>query len=375
MNDFDYSNLVDLYQVDEQRLELARRRQSAVWNGEKPDAWPIVVGDQLTNRQEAIPAPKLGEAFHDPRLMLCHQLRPACQMANSGSDGVPSIRANTGTATLLACLGLEQEILEDQMPRLEHHLSLKEAAELNPDDIEFKGAFTRALDYIKVFREIMGNKIDIYCSDTQGPFDLAHLLIGDEIYYVLYDDPQLLHHIMNLCTELYIRCTEALKEAIGENPRQMVHGNALYSPAAGVRICEDTTTIVGGASINEFTLPYTLRAASRFGGAWVHFCGRCDELSEILCRQPEIKGLNYGIIPGKEEDFDFDREMTKMAEHGKVYFGSIPRRFGENGQDYLRRLYDYASHGCLIADGHPAKGNDNGFNTTRELLDFWYSLM
>lgn len=371
---FEITRLRELYSVDQERLALAKKRQAAVWRGKKPDKWPIVMATELTDEQEEmIPNPDFPEAFEDPEMMLCQQIRMAAKIANSNSDGVPSIRANMGTGTLLACIGLEQGVRPGQMPWLKNHLSREQVAALSIDDILIQGTFARALDFIGYFKDVMGDMVDIYCVDTQGPFDLAHLMLGDEVFYLIFEDPELLHHALELCCEIYIRATKATKEAIGEPQDSMVHGQ-LYVPNAGVRICEDTTTLIGDEGIEKFALPYTKRVASEFGTAWMHYCGRCDILRDILCRQQEVRGLNYGVVPSKESDFDFDEEMRILERHGKVYHGAIPRLPEENGKEYLERIYSYCKGGCLIPNGNPALGDANGFSTTEEALDFWYSL-
>lgn len=371
---FNVTRLRDLYSIDKDRLALAKKRQAAVWKGKKPDKWPIVMAAELTAEQEEmIPDPDLAEAFNDPGLMLCQQIRMAAKIANSNSDAVPAIRANMGTGTLLSCFGLEQEARPGQMPWLKTHLSREQVAELSVDDIRIQGTFARALDFIAFYQEIMGDLVDIYCVDTQGPFDLVHLLLGDEVFYLMFEDPELLHHALELCCELYIRATKATKEAIGEPQDSMVHGQ-LYVPNAGVRVCEDTTTLIGGEGIKDFALPYTKRVAREFGAAWIHYCGRCDILRDILCQQDEVRGLNYGVVPSKERDFDFDEEMRIIGNHDKVYHGAIPRLPEENGEEYLRRLYSYARRGCLIPNADPALGENGGFSTAEEAVDFWYGL-
>lgn len=61
-------------------------------------------------------------------------------------------------------------------------------------------------------------------------------------------------------------------------------------PNAGIRLCEDSTAIVGPAAIEAFALPYTRRLAQRFGGAWVHYCGRNDALTAAA--------LDFWYAPG-----------------------------------------------------------------------------
>ena len=100
----------------------------------------------------------------------------------------------------------------------------------------------------------------------------------------------------------------------------------------GIRICEDTTAIIGADSIEEFAMPYTQRLARHFGGGWVHYCGRNDNLTEAVCRIPEIRAINFGHIPGHEHDHIFEEDMARCLKYGKVYNGDWPRRPEESGR-------------------------------------------
>lgn len=371
---FNVAELMELYNPDEERVELAKRRQAAVWRGEKPDLPPVVIGGPLSKEQERIPNPNCEEAFHDAGLMLCSQMRGACSAANSGSDAVPSIRVNFGTGILLACFGLEQEVFPDKMPWLREHLDKARISKLTPDDIKIRGSFAKALEYIRFFKATVGDMVPIYCLDTQGPFDLAHLLMGDDLFMEIYDDPKFVHHLMELCLELGIRAHSWAKEAAGEALYKHWHGNQLYAENMGIRICEDTTAIVSPDTIAEFAMPYSRRLAQHFGGAWIHYCGRNDHLTKAVCEMPEVRGINFGFVPGHEQDHQFEQDMELIQGHGKVYFGSWPRRPGEGGAAYLRRMRKWAKEGSLILCSGPQTDKDGGFKSLSDTLDFWYSL-
>ena len=119
-------------------------------------------------------------------------------------------------------------------------------------------------------------------------------------------------------------------------------------------------------------MPYTRKLASHFGGAWIHYCGRNDWLTEAACSIPEIRGINFGHIPGQEHDHCFADDMQRCATTKKVYWGDWPRLAGESGGQYLERLHHWASQGCLIPSGNAALG-ENGFRGVEEALDYWYS--
>jgi uroporphyrinogen-III decarboxylase len=370
----DVNRLVDLANLDRERLGTARKRQCAVWEHRVPDRRPICFSAPLTDAQKAIPAPNYRDAFYDADLMLCGQMRAVCGVSNARSDAVPSVRVNFGTGTILSCVGLEQQVFEDKMPWLTEHLTREQVSGMTPDDIRIRGTFERGMEMIRYFRSIVGDAVPIYCMDTQGPFDLAHLMIGDDLFYALYDDPPFVHHLMELALELGIRTHTWMKEAIGEPLTQFHHSNGIYAENMGVRICEDTTAIVGPEAVETFAMPYTRRLARHFGGAWMHYCGRSDHLTEAACAMPEIRALNFGHVPGHQYDHPFDDDLERCLKSGTVYWGNWPRFPGESGAEYLRRLHKWASQGCLIPQGNAALGGENGFGSVPDALDFWTSL-
>ncbi|MCK5844655.1 MAG: hypothetical protein KAG97_08120 [Victivallales bacterium] len=372
--DFDVSELRDLYQPDTERLKLAASRQKAVWEGRNPDAWPLLMNGALTKEQERIPTANFKEAFNSVELMLCSQMRGACSAANSRGDSLPSIRSNLGTGICMGPVGLRQTVFSDKMPWLLQHLTLKQAADLTIDDIRIQGDFEMGLGHMKFFQEVMGDAVPVYCMDTQGPFDLAHLMVGDDIFYALYDDPALVHHIMEIVLEIGIRAHTWMKEVSGEGIDNIFHGNGLCAENMGVRICEDTTVLLSPEAQAEFALPYSKRLAEHFGGAWVHYCGRHDGLTAGILEMDCIRGINFGHIPGHEHDHVFEDDMRAILESGKVYYGSWPLRPNETGKEYLKRLHYWSSQGALITHGDASLVAPDGFDSVDDVLDFWYSL-
>ncbi len=371
---FDVGELPELYRVDQERIELAKARQAAVFRGEKPDRWPVLLGGDRTEEQKRIPSPNLQEAFNDIELMICQQMRAACGTANSGSDAVPSVRGNYGVAVLLATLGLEQQTFPDKMPWPKDHLTKEQIADLTPDAIKIQGTFERGLNFMRRHMEIMKESPAIYCMDTQGPFDLAHLIMGDEIYYALYDAPDLVHHLLEFCLALNIRAHEMMKEISGEAMNECYHSCQLYSDCMGIRICEDTTVLISPDAMQEFALPYTQRLAQHFGGAWVHYCGRNDHLTRAACAMPEIRAINFGHIPGHQHDHPFEEDMQCCAETGTVLFGNWPRFDDESGKNYLRRMYKWASKGVLVTNVGAALHGGDPLPSREAVLDFWYGM-
>jgi hypothetical protein len=230
------------------------------------------------------------------------------------------------------------------------------------------------LNHIRKFNEVVNGIVPKYCLDTQGPLDLAHLILGDDIFYEMYDDPKFVHHLMEISLQLSIKCTEIVKELTGEAHGEHVHSNSLYADNMGVRICEDTTAIISPDAMDEFAMPYTARLVNHFDGAWIHYCGRHDDLTAKICNMPNVRGINFGHIANHEQDHPFEQDMQLVLDSGKVYYGSWPFLPEETKEDYLKHLHKWASQGCLIPMASGVVNDSNGFSTVEAALDFWYSL-
>jgi len=384
----DVKQLPDYLEFDTAHIRRSRERQARFWRREKLDTPLLLIHGKLSARQQTIPEYDQLQTFTDQAKMLCMQARAACAVANARSDTVPSIRANLGTGILPATLGLEQEAFPDKMPWLKEHLTKAQIAKLTPDDIRPRGSFARGLDMMRFFKQIMGDSIPVYVMDTQGPFDLAHLLLGDELFVQLYDDPPFVHHLMELCLAMGVKAHRWMKDAVGEPLTAMHHGNALYTENFGIRICEDTTVMIGPEQMEEFALAYSRRLAREFGGAYVHYCGYNEYLTDAILAAPEFKILNFGHIPGHEHEIDFYRNMEKFEKAGKINYNGWPRFPGETPEAYLTRLHKFAARGILAPILHKfaARGilapifwpwDDitlTGWQPPHEILAFWRSL-
>ena len=138
------------------------------------------------------------QAFTDPEKMLYNELISSfSSIVNSVKlkDFFPlHIRSNHGIGILASMFGANVTIMGDSMPwveSLKSEMSIKEAAENGVPDFK-SGLGEKVIGTCQYYREKLSGypkcreAIRISQPDLQGPFDIAHLLIGTEIYYMLY---------------------------------------------------------------------------------------------------------------------------------------------------------------------------------------------
>ena len=326
------------------RVPDGEERISKVINGESADYLPLIFW-RPQNVRVIGKSFNMKEQFYDKEKMLYAYLEEIEECAPCIFDAPICIRPNFGTIFIPAIFNLKYEVFEDKFPWLTSHLSNEEISRLDMPDIKNSEIVNKAIDYMLYFKENIPQWIHVYLPDTQGPFDIAHLVYGDDIFLEIYDDPSFVHHLLNICTEVYIEVSKILKNTIGEPLNQCYHGHALirgiYMKKGGVRISEDSATLISPKHIEEFVIPYIKKALEPFEGGFIHFCGKNEYFLDILLDLEEV----YAINLGNPEIYDFYKVMKKIIDNKKCYFGLWPKGKDESLIDYIRRMISVTEGG------------------------------
>ena len=125
-------------------------------------------------------------------------------------------------------------------------------------------------------------------------------------------------------------------EVIPESDNQIAHYNELVMPRSkgGIKISEDTTTLLSNDQVDEFAAPYLAKVLDHFGGGYVHYCGKNPHLFDIVMQLPLAYCLNLGN-PEKHYMVDI---LQRCRQSGKVYYGSIPQGQDETLRQHFQKL-------------------------------------
>ncbi len=280
--------------------------------------------------------------FCNPSAMLDSEIDKAAMVIDWPTDGLPAVRSNLGTIFIPAIAGQDYMINDGQMPWPGGHFSVERieaAANIGINDSE---VLKLALELYGILKKQGRKDIFAYHPDTQGIFDILHLLRGDELFYEMSDErnAKQTHRLLDAVTELYIKVSKLLKAAIGEEGSRMVHGHGtpqgLYFPNAGVRLSEDTATLLSPSMIDEFVVPYMRKAAAPFGGAFVHYCGRHQHLYDAVTACDFVRAIDLG----NPEMYVTTQLLDRCAQTGTVFYGKLAANEGEIWQDYMAHPYN-----------------------------------
>jgi hypothetical protein len=223
----------------------------------------------------------------------------------------------------------------------------------NPEELEAlkmpdpnkDGLMPRVLKQIDYFKANCDLPIGV--TDCQGPLTTALSIIGYENFcYWVYDYPEVMHKLMQLCTDALIEWIKVQKNHIGNEDPAYVLGMRLPE-GNGVWISDDDSVIMSEGIFGEFVKPYNEQVLQAFGGGSIHYCG-CS--NQNLKHYMNTKGL-VSIHNMNLDNFEAAKIFRKAClENGIVYYWADFTPDDSRMDSYFDEVFkDIPQEGMLVA--------------------------
>jgi hypothetical protein len=316
-------------------IDAKIKRHEAFWRGEGSSL--ILIPAEAQDLYDLHNYP---ERFHNPRAMWESEICRARPVIDWPTDGIPCVRPNLGVIFVPAVAGLGYRLPEAAMPWPGEPLAREAIRAAALENMGKSETMLLAEAFYDIHDESDEKEIVAYQADTQGVFDIAHLLYGEELFYELADPGarEWIGELLDISREFYVQATLCMKKWLGEPANSMIHGHGtsqgVFFPDAGVRSSEDTVTLISPTMIEEHILPQIQRTTERLGGIFTHFCGKHPTLLDQLCGLNTVRAIDLG----NPEYHDTREVMKTCAKTGTVLYSRIAAELGENWQGYMQRL-------------------------------------
>ncbi len=282
--------------VDPEHVERSDERMLRAASFEAVDRLPMAVHCPVPGW----PAYTYREAFSDPEKMLLRDLTNVWVGAHVRDDRMYTIRANYGVGGVASLFGCEIRLTEDEAMPWVFPLSDEELDRvLDSGEVDIEaGLGARVFETERFYLDTLSRYdnlarcVHVYVSDTQGPFDNAHLVMGHKIYTEIYDNPARVHRLLDLVTEAFIQFTLAQKAITGEGRSASYHSAVRFR--GGTRVCDDSSINLSTEFYREFCKPYNERVLAALGGGWVHYCGGGQQILHEVLDTKGVLGINFG---------------------------------------------------------------------------------
>ncbi|MBE6561955.1 MAG: hypothetical protein E7662_12610 [Ruminococcaceae bacterium] len=286
---------------------------------------------QPTRRKFAAPEVELKEinindAVNDYELMLQSELILASKRLNTRGS-FPCVRSNYGTGIMTSLFGAKLFMMPYEANTLPTTCSLNDSdavrriLEAGVPDLQNgfgKDVFAMGEIFAEVFSKYskIQKYVQIFHPDTQGPLDVAELLWGGEMFYEMYDNPDLVHCTLRLITDTYKRFLDHWYTIIPRREGLNMHWGWMMHPGLIV-LRDDSAMNLSPDLYKEFAFPYDNELLDYYGGGCVHFCGRGDHYIGILAQAKNL----FGIKLSQPQYNDMETILRTAKENGKKILG------------------------------------------------------
>ena len=256
---------------------------------------------KLSSPTIPLPSIHINDAIEDYDLML--QMQLSAVSASLNTDGIsPCLRANYGTGIMSSVFGAELFMMPRKNATLPTTCPCNDTEWIramvdrgSPDLRSALGgkvfAFGEYCADLFVRYPKVQKYVAMYHPDLQGSLDICELLWGTEIFYSIYDEPELVHAALALITDTYIAFMKEWQSLFPPEADMNPHWGNLYHRGTVV-LRSDSAMNLSPDLYREFSLPYDKRLLDEFDGGAVHFCGRGDHYITDLCSLDKVYGIN-----------------------------------------------------------------------------------
>ena len=176
---------------------------------------------------------------------------------------MPVLHLGWGPGTLAACFGIPLNADLGYQPVGQRTLDDLLAAGM--PDVESGGMIPQMREHIEAILDLTPEWVEIAPPDTQGPFNIAHMILGNEVFLEPIERPEAFAELMEMITDFYIAFYRQLRQWIGK---------ARYTRFVNsrCRLRECSCNLISADMYLEHVLPHDRRIAEFFGEVCVHPC-------------------------------------------------------------------------------------------------------
>jgi hypothetical protein len=307
-----------LYQQYRDRFESAYQRIEAVYEHRDTGSLPVIIQDVNYwvggENPDLIPDDYFVEGQEGFSAMIDFQMaKIAAHLERFEDDYIPLLFPWFGTVVVPSALGSEVVYPPKMDPAIRGTVidNPEEVKRLSTPDPYQDGLMPRVLRCIDAMRA--RSDLPVSFTDCQGPLNIALSLCGVENLFVwMYEHPNIVHELMDFCTEVLIDWVKVQKKHAGQELESgaFPHGIVLPKGSGGVWISDDDCVILSPGLYNEFVVPYNSRVFQAFGGGTLHWCGTATHQLENLLNTPGLAGVNTFCMG----DFEQVYRMQELFE-------------------------------------------------------------
>jgi len=157
---------------------------------------------------------------------------------------------------------------------------------------------------------------DMYITGVNagGPLQASASLVESNTFYLsFYDNPEALHYLLDMVTDVQLEVYRAVIDAAGGiNRMTSIDWDPVWAPEKyKSHVSDDICGVISPQAFREFSMLYNNRLFQPWGSGLMHNCGPQTPKHFYLEHDPKLKGINCA--------YDYSRD--DLAEMGELFAG------------------------------------------------------
>jgi len=270
-----------------------------------------------------------------------------------------ALAVDEGPGTLVPSFGIPLNREASNSPAFT--IGLDEALAADGPDPAASGLLGELAKRIGQIRSRLPETIKIAMPDLQGPYNLAHAIVGEDAMIGPLTEPEKFHALMDRITDFWIAVRRNLLEWIGPQRLRPLDRAA--------RITECSVNLISAEMYCEHVLPYDRRIAEAFGAVAIHPCSgphvfhatlenlphvvateagwiaksaagaiRPDEALAAIGDRPILLQIGQELPAGQEYDF-IRRDLERCRQSPRLLFGYTGMHWRRKDRPHIRELH------------------------------------
>ena len=230
--------------------------------------------------------------------------------ATLDDDLIPSIAPWYGIAEHTAFLGGEVELSETTSY---NHVILPDWADFDKLKLDPDNAWLKmVVDGISHYKATLGDEITARQRGADGPSDIANIVRGNDLFYDLYDEPELVKKLASFCAEAIRFTIERQKAASGPVAEGYLTGFEIWMPGNAIgHLSEDASCMMSPDSYEELFFDALKQTVAGYDNAMLHTHSLGRVMLPFFAQVPQISVIELSSDPNAPRAVEVWREYRQ----------------------------------------------------------------
>jgi len=256
----------------------------------------------------------------------------------------PSLETGFGVGTMATVLGAKLDLENNAYPDMPvEHIPLSRFERFEKPDISKAGLMPLIKEQIDFYKEHTPNDFLISLPNIQGPFNIAHTLVGSQIFIEMAEHPQHVHHLMQLITDVLIEAIPLFEKWISAERLSPTPGFSycIASTESRCLVSECSCNLISSEYYREFVLPYDRQLNEHFGPLAIHPCSGRHVFDVTLEAFPDLTYTEAGWIECDPNSKPVEEAIEDIADKAIILYVREELRKGKELKR-IQQLIDIA---------------------------------